>query len=142
MALAYKTILCPIDFDDNSLVALDKAAEIARHFGSTIILVHVLELVLTSGEIYAPPAMLEDQEKAARAKLEVIARQKLAGLKHEVLIYTGDVIASLTQAETKHKADLVVIATHGRKGLARMILGSVAEAVVRKSTCPVLTIRP
>jgi universal stress protein A len=141
MALTYKTILCPVDFDENSVVALDKAAEIARHFGSTIILVHVLELVLTSGEIYAPPAMFADQEKAARAKLEDVAKQKLGGIQHEALIYTGDVVGCIMQAETKHKPDLIVIATHGRKGLKRMILGSVAEAVVRKAACPVLTIR-
>ena len=141
MALTYKRILCPVDFEENSLIALDKAVEIARHFGGTIILVHVLELVLVSGEIYVPPAMSEDQEKAARAKLEDIAKQKLSGLKHETLVYTGDVVACLMQAASKHKADLIVIATHGRKGLARMILGSVAEGVVRKARCPVLTIR-
>jgi len=141
MALTYKRILCPVDFEENSLIALDKAAEIARHFGGAIILVHVLELVLVSGEIYAPPAMFADQEKAARAKLEDIAKQKLSGIAHEALIYTGDVVACLMQAASKHNADLIVIATHGRKGLARMILGSVAEGVVRKARCPVLTIR-
>lgn len=141
MALTYKTILCPVDFDENSPIALDKAAEIARHFGSTIILVHVLALVLTAGEIYAPAAMFEDQEKAALAKLEDLAKQKLAGVKHQALIYTGDVVGCIMQAEIKHKPDLIVIATHGRKGLKRMILGSVAEAVVRKAACPVLTIR-
>lgn len=65
--------------DDNSLAALDKAVEIARHFGSTLILLHVLPLVLTSGEVPPPAAMYEDQEKAARAKQPDIAKQKLAG---------------------------------------------------------------
>lgn len=141
MTLPYKTILCPIDFDDNSLVALDQAVEIARHFGSSLILLHVLPLVLAPGEVPPPAAMYEDQEKAARAKLADIAKQKLAGLKYELHVYTGDVIASILNAQSKYQADLSVMATHGRRGLARMFLGSVAEAVVRKATCPVLTVR-
>jgi nucleotide-binding universal stress UspA family protein len=73
--------------------------------------------------------------------LAEIATQKLARLKHELLVYTGDVIASILNAQSKHESDLLVMATHGRRGLARMFLGSVAEAVVRKASCPVLTIR-
>ena len=141
MAFPYKAILCPIDFDENSLAALDKAVEIARYFGSNLILIHVLPMVLSLGEIPPVEAMYEDQEKAARAKLSDIAKQKLVGVKHELLVYTGDVSASILNAQSKHQSDLVVIATHGRRGLARMFLGSVAEVVVRKATCPVLTIR-
>jgi nucleotide-binding universal stress UspA family protein len=62
-------------------------------------------------------------------------------LKHEAQVYTGDVIATILAAQAKHQPDLLVMATHGRRGLARMFLGSVTEAVVRKATCPVLTIR-
>jgi nucleotide-binding universal stress UspA family protein len=141
MAFPYKTILCPLDFDENSLAALDGAVEIARHFGSNLILVHVLPLVLSAGEIPPLASMYEDQEKAARAKLDDIAQQKLAGLKHELRVYVGDVIESVLNAQNEHRPDLLVMATHGRRGLARMFLGSVAEAVVRKATCPVLTIR-
>jgi universal stress protein A len=141
MAFPYKTILCPVDFDENSLAALDKAIEIARHLGSSIILVHVLPLIVALGEVPPPVALYEDQEKDALAKLADIAKQKLGGLKHETHVYTGDVIASILGAQTKHQPDLLVMATHGRRGLARMFLGSVTEAVVRKATCPVLTIR-
>jgi len=141
MAFPYKTILCPLDFDENSLAALDRAVEIARHFGSELILIHVLPLVLSLGEVPPPGALYEDQEKAARASLADIEKQKLAGLKHESHVYTGDVIATILNAQSKHQPDLLVMATHGRRGLARMFLGSVAEAVVRKASCPVLTIR-
>ncbi len=141
MAFPYKTILCPLDFDENSLAALDQAVEIARHFGSSLILLHVLPLVLSLGEVPPPAALYEDQEKAAQAKLADIAKQKLAGLKYELHVYIGDVIASILNAQSKHQSDLLVMATHGRRGLARMFLGSTAEAVVRKASCPVLTIR-
>ena len=87
-------------------------------------------------------ALYEDQEKDAQAKLADIAKQKLGGLnEHETHVYTGDVIASILAAQAKHQSDLLVMATHGRRGLARMFLGSVTEAVVRKATCPVLTVR-
>ena len=141
MAFPYKTILCPVDLDENSMGALDKAVEIARHLGSSIILVHVLPLILTYGEAPPPVALYEDQERAAKAKLTDIAKQKLAGLKYETYVYTGDVIASVLAAQAKHQPDLLVMATHGRRGLSRMFLGSVTEAVVRKATCPVLTVR-
>jgi nucleotide-binding universal stress UspA family protein len=141
MAFPYKTILCPVDFDENSVAALDKAVEIARHLGSSIVLVHVLPLVVLPGEVPPPVGLYEDQEKDAQAKLADIAKQKLVGLKHEAHVYTGDVIATILAAQAKHRPDLLVMATHGRRGLARMFLGSVTEAVVRKATCPVLTIR-
>jgi len=141
MAFPYKTILCPIDFDENSLTALNQAVELAAHFESKLILVHVLPLVIPTGEIPPPLMLYEDQEKAARAKLEAIAKDKLSALKHDALLYTGDVIASILEAEKKYRPDLLVAATHGRGGIARLFLGSVAEAIVRKVSCPVLTIR-
>lgn len=142
MAVPFKKILCPIDFDENSVVALDKAVDLARQFRSDLIVLHVLPLVLALGEVAPPAAMYEDQEKAARAKLTDIAKNKLAGLKYELHVYTGDVIGGILSAQGKHQCDLVVMATHGHRGLARVFLGSVAEAVVRKASCPVLTIRP
>jgi universal stress protein A len=141
VAFPYKTILCPVDFDENSLAALDKAVEMARLLGSSIVLVHVLPLIVALGEVPPPVALYEDQEKDAKAKLADIAKQKLGGLKHETHVFTGDVIGSILGAQSKLQPDLLVMATHGRRGLARMFLGSVAEAVVRKATCPVLTIR-
>jgi nucleotide-binding universal stress UspA family protein len=140
MAFPYKTILCPVDFDENSLASLDAAIELAQHFDSNIILLYVLPLILTYGEA-SPAALMEDQDKDAHAKLADIAEQKLSGVKHEAVVYTGDIIASILQAQTKYQPDLLVMATHGRRGLSRMFLGSVAEAVVRKATCPVLTVR-
>jgi nucleotide-binding universal stress UspA family protein len=140
MAFPYKTILCPVDFDENSLASLDAAIELANHFGSSIILLYVLPMILTYGEA-SPAALLKDQNADAHAKLADIEKQKLGGVKHEAVVYTGDIIASILAAQAKYRPDLLVMATHGRRGLSRMFLGSVTEAVVRKATCPVLTVR-
>jgi universal stress protein A len=141
MAFPYRKILCPIDFDDNSLRVLDKAIESARHFGAAVVLVHAVPLVVQFGDVPIPVDLYEQQEKAARARLGEIAGQKLGGVEHESVVYTGDVVGSILHAIEKFQPDLLVMATHGRSGLAHFFLGSVAEAVVRKARCPVLTIR-
>ena len=141
MAFPYRTILCPVDFDDNSLKALDRAAEIARHMKGKLVLLHVIPIVMQPGEVPPPPSLYEDQHKAAEAKLASIAREKLAGLQYELHVYAGRVIGTISQLENKLQPDLLVMATHGRRGLTRMFLGSVAEGVLRRATCPVLTIR-
>jgi universal stress protein A len=81
-----------------------------------------------------------DQQKAALAKLNEIAGQKLKGIEHKTAVYAGDVVGSILQAVDQIQPDLLVLATHGRTGIAHLVLGSVAEAVVRKASCPVLTI--
>jgi universal stress protein A len=141
MGFPYAKILCPVDFDDNSLAALDKAVEIARHFNSAIVLVHVVPLVMQSSELPLPQELWEDQRRAAKAKLRDIARNQLGGISHEAIVYIGDVARSIIQALANFSPDLLVMATHGRTGLAHFFLGSVAESVVRKANCPVLTIR-
>ncbi len=139
MRFPYKKILCPIDFDENSIHALEKAVEIARHFGAAIFLVHVVPLIVEALPIAYEH--YEESQKAAMAKLNEIAGQKLSGIEHRCVVYTGDVIGSILQALEKFQPDLLVMATHGRTGIVRFVLGSVAEAVVRKASCPVLTIR-
>ncbi len=140
MAFPYKTILCPVDFDDNSLLALTRAAQIARHFEASIKLVHVIPFAYSLGEAL-PPWGLQSEEKAAKAKLASMTDHALSGLMHESLLYTGDVITGILHAQKKYQADLIIMATHGRRGIARGIFGSVAAVVVREAPCPVLTIR-
>jgi nucleotide-binding universal stress UspA family protein len=141
MAFPYRKILCPIDFDENSLRALDKAVEIARHFGAAVILAHAIPLVAQLGNFPMPADVYAAQEKAANVKLSAIAGQKLGGVEHESVAFIGDIVGGILQAVEQFKPDLLIMATHGRAGLAHLFLGSVAEAVVRKANCPVLTIR-
>jgi universal stress protein A len=137
----YRKILCPLDFDENSLRALDNAVEIARHFGAAVILVHAIPLVAQFGTFPLPIDVYAAQEKAANVKLSAIAGQKLGGVEHQSVSFIGDVVGGILQAVEQFKPDLLIMATHGRAGLAHLFLGSVAEAVVRKANCPVLTIR-
>jgi nucleotide-binding universal stress UspA family protein len=141
MAFPYEKILCPIDFDDNSSNALERAIEIARHFKATIFLIHAVPLVAQFGEVPLPTDLYLDEQKGALAKLNAIAGQKLNGIEHKTAVYAGDVAGSILQAVDQFQPDLLVMATHGRTGLARFVLGSVAEAVVRRASCPVMTIR-
>jgi universal stress protein A len=142
MAFPYSKILCPVAFDENSMEALDEAVKIARHFGASIILVHVVPMVVQFGEVPVPPELYENEIKDAKARMAEIVRTNLDQVEHTSLFYSGDVVEGILQAVDKFKPDLIVMATHGRSGLAHLFLGSVAEAVVRKVPCPVMTIRP
>jgi len=142
MSFPYRKILCPIDFDQNSLRALDRALEIARHFGAAMIVVHVVPMVMElPADMPGVFQRYEEQEKAARERVAEIAASKLGGVAYESAVYIGDIVDSILQGVEKFKPDLLVMATHGRAGFAHFFLGSVAEAVVRKASCPVLTIR-
>jgi nucleotide-binding universal stress UspA family protein len=141
MAFPYQKILCPIDFDENSSNALERTIEIARHFKAAIFLIHAVPLVAQFGQVPLPADLYLDEQKAALAKLNEIAGQKLNGIEHKTVVYAGDVAGSILQAVDQFQPDLLIMATHGRTGLAHLVLGSVAEAVVRRASCPVLTIR-
>ncbi len=142
MPFLYQRILCPIDFDDNSLVALDAAAELARQGNGTIYLFHVVQMIMLGPETGGYIAAYDAQSEEARKKLEAIARDRLASIKHETMLAVGEPASAILAAIAKISPDLVVMATHGRKGLVHLVLGSVAERVVRESPKPVLTIRP
>ncbi len=141
MDFRYKKILCPIDFDDNSMAALDSAAEIARANAATVFVLHVIPRVIQPMGLPPDGTIYEEQERAARARLDEIEHEHLAGIDHEMLTDIGEPAPSILKMERKFAADLIVIGTHGRHGLARLFLGSVAERVVREASCPVLTIR-
>ncbi len=84
-----------------------------------------------------------EMESEARTKLEQIGHQKLkAGTRYELLVVTGDAAGEVLQAATRLGIDLIVMATHGRTGLRRFVVGSVTERVVREAQCPVLTVKP
>jgi universal stress protein A len=135
----FNNILCPVDFDQNSLAAVPVAAELAREHKATLYLLHVVHLDLA----HEPALSSGEAETAAETKLERIGHQKLkVGTRYEILVITGDPAVEVLQMAAKLGIDLIVMATHGRKGLRRLFLGSVAERVVREARCPVLTVKP
>jgi nucleotide-binding universal stress UspA family protein/CBS domain-containing protein len=141
MAFPFRTILCPVDFDDSSMDALEMAAGVARQNDSTIIVLHVVPMLIEPTDLPVYINLYKSQEQSARAKLEEIAHKQLAGLNYQLLTEMGEPAAMILRAEKRAAADLVVMATHGRRGFSRLLLGSVAELVLRQSSCPVLTVR-
>jgi nucleotide-binding universal stress UspA family protein len=135
------TILVPTDFSAGSRAALEEARELERKVGAEIVLVHVLD---TSG-LYVPRYVhchVEDLAGPLRADAEARLRALAseAGVaRFEVL--EGQPAPAICQAARRLPADLIVIATHGRTGLTRLFLGSVAELVVRTAPCNVLVVR-
>lgn len=146
MAFPYKRIVCPVDFDDTSSEAVKEAAALALHGGGTLLLMHVVQInplaVQGAAQGYAAGQLYEGQVELAREQVGQMAADLPAGVKHEIVVEIGEPADSIVAAEKSLEADLVVMATHGRRGLARIVLGSVVERVLRASSVPVLTVRP
>jgi nucleotide-binding universal stress UspA family protein len=141
MPFPYRRILCPIDFDENSLSALSTAAEIAREHDGTVHVLHVVPLIVQPTAMPVYIDLYKGQEDAAHRKLVEIARKRLAGLKYELITQVGEPAGAILKAARKIRADVIVMATHGRRGFKHFFLGSIAEIVLRESSCPVLTTR-
>ncbi len=141
MAPQFRKILCPVDFDDNSMQALDTAANLARESNGTVFVLHVVPIIIEPTGMPVYMDLYKGQEETARAKLLEIAHKRLGGIKSEILIHVGEPSGSILNAEKRINADVIVMATHGRRGFKRFLLGSIAEVVLRESTCPVLTVR-
>jgi len=135
-------ILCPIDFDEHSDRALTWAQDLARRHGAELRLLHVSPSRLES--ILMPRAGVAAQvDRAGVAHLEEMAAMiRERGVRCEVAILHGDPAFQILQAARDGAADLIVMATHGRKGVSRVVLGSVTEAVLHATPCPLLTIPP
>ncbi|HKP36343.1 MAG TPA: universal stress protein [Pyrinomonadaceae bacterium] len=142
-------ILLPTDFSGCANFALPYAAEIARATKASIICVHVVEPVVpavgyTGLAEPLPIADISEQlEDSAERQLPKLAEcEECVGLNVEELIVHGDPAGEIVRVAAEQEVDLIVISSHGRTGLGRMIFGSTAEAVVRHATCPVLVVKP
>jgi nucleotide-binding universal stress UspA family protein len=125
---AMRRILLPIDAGDLSFAAVGPAIELAVLFGAEMLLVHVIDEDL-AGELPMP-----DLERAQ----ELVTA---AGLHAEVVLERGDAATRLLAVSAERQADLIVVATHGRSGLQRWVLGSVAERIMRAAPVPLLLVR-
>ena len=140
-----KNILVPTDLSEGAEEALDYACELARQFGATIHLLNVIAIpALGVPELGVAMAstVIDSLIKDNQAALEALAQKKCVKAKMgQHLLRTGDARDVIIQTAKDLGADLIVMGTHGRRGVTRALLGSVAESVVRMSPCPVLTIR-
>jgi nucleotide-binding universal stress UspA family protein len=143
-------ILAPTDFSEDSKLALTYAIELAQKFTSEIVVLHVdqpLAPVMVSElnpgiDFSAMNRIAEEQRLLAVRELDqVTARLRETGVKARSLLRVGAPFLEILNAAQSEGADLIVMATHGRSGLVHVLMGSVAERVVRKAGCPVLTVR-
>jgi universal stress protein A len=136
----YKRILCPIQFDSNCLAVLAIGKDIARQNKGKLFVLHVVSPVTDPTRV-GGPALATHDEKVAEQQMAKLEQEQLADVEHEAVHRFGHPAEEIIKAEHEYNVDLVVMATHGRTGVSHLILGSVAEQVVRESVCPVLTIR-
>jgi universal stress protein A len=147
MAMNIRHILAPTDFSDYSKKAISDAFELARTFGAKLSLLHVIEPPPYPIEGFAPSAvgadLLGDLEQQASTELAQVlpdAQEAMVEVTRAVAI--GSPSQKIVETAEAEHVDLIVMATHGRTGLSHLLIGSVAERVVRTAPCPVLTIRP
>jgi len=139
-----KSILVATDFSSASQKALRHALSIARHYGAKLYVMHVvssLGLTMNGPEAVAA-ATTAAQRDAMLAERKLVESGELRDLRHHVIVRPGDVWNELQAEITQQAIDLVVIGTHGRTGLKRLVLGSVAEKIFRNACCRVLTVGP
>ena len=147
MAFPWKKVLCPIDFSDPARAAMNVAVELCRQFGGELTLFHAYQLpgyTLPEGSIVATPKMLQDLADQAEAHLAEWRKDAegmgLAGV--ATMKGIGEPATEIVELAREGGFDLVVVGTHGRTGIRHALLGSVAERVVRRAGCPVLTVHP
>ena len=143
MPREFKTILCPTDFSEDSCRAIEYGARFARIADGLLLLAHIIHV--PSGELYQPvrPTLSFDEATArARTLLEEIQQKRTGGYARcELLVEIGDPYEQLVAIARQRSVDLIVTATHGRSGLEHLVMGSVAEKVIRHAPCPVLVVR-
>ena len=136
-----KSILVPYDFSDHCMTAVDRALEIADT-PSQVHVLHVLPTFVPLAPEGFPVEAIDDRvrlDAAHKALDEEFAESKYAGVSKEILI--GDPAAITAERATAIEADLIVLPSHGRSGFTRLMLGSVAEQIVRHAQVPVLVVK-
>ena len=145
--ISLKRILLPTDFSENSAGARNHACALAESFDDELHLLHVLEIQVSTMPDLAmgfawPQQIKESQQAAQRALEEMVKDPSLKERKVECALAEGSPFLEIVQYAKQEDIDLIVMGTHGRSGLAHLLIGSVAENVVRHAPCPVLTVRP
>jgi nucleotide-binding universal stress UspA family protein len=140
LAMNIKTILHPTDFSAASRYALELAMSLARDHDSRVVMLHVLEPRFYGDEPVLLTRTLEDLRAEAEYGLDTLPKPP-RGIETEHVTAEGDAVAEILRVAAEEQADLIVLGTHGRTGLRRLLMGSVAENVIRRATCPVLAVK-
>jgi nucleotide-binding universal stress UspA family protein len=144
LEIGLKRILVATDFSEFSEKPLHHAVAIARRYGAKLYLAHV---VSSAGFPLAGPPLMETASQAAwrdarQLECTLVRNGALAGISHDVIVRRGRVWEQLENVVEQERVELIVIGTHGRTGLRKIVLGSVAEDIFRHASCPVLTVGP
>jgi nucleotide-binding universal stress UspA family protein len=152
MTMTIQKILVPIDFSEGAQPAIELAATMARKFGSSVELLHVwqppplipLPIVVMPSSPEAEPVNMEELARttAGAQMKEIVTRLRDQGIAEvQSRVGVGSPAHEIVELAALGHFDLIVMGTHGRSGLAHAVVGSVAEKVVRRAKCPVLTVR-
>jgi nucleotide-binding universal stress UspA family protein len=143
----WKRICCPIDFSDASRAAMEVAADLARRTGAAVTLLHAYPVpgyTFPDGSVVASPRMLQELAEQSGRHLGEWQKQAegLGAPTVNVETVVGEPAGEILAFARDRGIDLLVLGTHGRTGIEHALMGSVAEKVVRKARCPVLTVHP
>jgi nucleotide-binding universal stress UspA family protein len=143
----WKRICCPIDFSATSRAAMEMAADLARRFDAELVLLHAYPIpgyTFPDGSVVASPRMMQELADQAARHLEEWRRDAAALGAPRLAVATaiGEPAAEIVAYAAEQSMDLLVLGTHGRTGLEHALMGSIAERVVRRARCPVLTVHP
>lgn len=143
MNLAFKTILVATDFSDASRLALEYARVLAHRFGAGLRVVHVVETPLPLGSELHVPEVMSVAERAVHDAQHQLSATMAEFETDDVIgqVLVGNAAKKIVEYANDHEIDLIVMGTHGRGALAHLLMGSVAERVLRTAPCPVLTVR-
>ena len=143
MIADFKTILCPTDFSEDSYRAIEYGTRFAQAADGTLLLAHIIHV--PSGDLYQPDGrtltFTEAQQRTTERLTEVWQQRVGSYPKCELLVDIGEPYEQLVNIATQRKADLIVIATHGRTGISHLVMGNVAEKIIRHAPCPVFVVR-
>lgn len=143
-AVKLRKILVPVDFSERARAALAYAISLAREFGGSLLVLHVMDPLLTPGRLESARLrqLKSSSRKEAEEQLQALRPQLLqSGVRTQLLLRQGPAAEIILVIAAKEKPDLITVGSQGRTGLKRLLIGSVAERVVRHANCPVLIVR-
>ena len=142
-----KKILVPVDFSENAGKLLQSAQYFADKFGAKLSVVFVMQTLDDYSGFFVPHMPIaqfeEELKQSAEKKMEAFLKDNVKGGEAlEAVVLNGDIAEEIILYVEREKIDLIIMGTHGYKGLEKVLFGSVADKVVKTSPCPVLTINP
>lgn len=141
-----KKILCAVDFSDQSPHVADYARTLAKALGSEVLVLYVAPSLSQYVGFKVPAAAIDDFVgeivQGAESSMTEFVVKNFDGIEADGRVITGYAAEEILDTATKEDVGMIIMGTHGRKGIDRILFGSVAEKVVKSAKCPVMTIRP